>query len=341
MSCLSNSDTIVSIPFQRAPAYMGLIQAVDNTLDTITISNNPSFAAGEFVYQVGVQSNHYFAYISSGLKAGATYPVTNNTGNVLSVEALPEDLSSINAGDAVQIIPYWTLGTAFPSGNGIVPSASAGTRPTELFIPPLEGTNENQAATVDYYFFTNATTQVWRLFGGGATSHNDDILVNDAYVLVRHNTNLTNGLPFVTTTVTTIGFVPMGYQRTAVYRNGAGPNGRDNYVSLTRPTAVSLNDSGLYQSGAFRPSAAAGTEVDQLLIYDNTAVGQNKASLATYYYFTNATVSAWRLFGGGATDRGTNQVFTPGYGVVVRVNTNNLPGSPTSAIWSNVPTYSN
>lgn len=328
VTCQSNADTIVSVPFTRIPEYTGLIESISE--NSITVGGSPAWTPGQWAYLgVALQSNHYYAVINNGPKEGAIFPITNNTANAIQLELSPEDLSGVSAGNQIKIIPYWTLITAFPDGS-VVPSGSAGTRPTELLIPNFDGTNINQAVVANYYFFTNATTRAWRLVGGGTVNRNNDILIPDGFVIVRHNTA-------TQTVVVAPGSVPLKKQRSVVGRNGAGTAGRDNYIALIRPTPVSLNDSGLYQSGAFRPSAAAGTRVDELLVFDNNAVGQNKSPIQNYYYFTNSTTSAWRLVGGGTADRGTNEVFKPGFGVILRANNVNNPPTPSSVTWVSDP----
>lgn len=332
LTCQSNTDTIVSTPFSRIPEFTGLIASASGS--SIAVSNSPGWTAGQWAFLgVALQSNRYYAVVSTGTKEGALYAITNNDASTLSVQLNLEDLSSVSAGDRIKIIPYWTFITGFPDGS-VNPSASASTRPTELFIPAFDGTNVNQAPVSTYYFFTNATVRAWRLVGGGATSRNNDILIPDGYSIVRHNVGLT-----AQTVVVAPGAVPLKKQRTIVFRNAAGGTGRDNYIALFRPAATSLNDSGLAQSGAFRPSASASTRPDELLVVDNNATGINKGPVSTYYYFTNATVSVWRVVGGGATDRGTNLVFQPGFGVVLRVNNIGLPVSATSTQWVNTATY--
>lgn len=327
ITCQSNADTLVGIPFTRTPEYEGLVLSA--SANTITISNSPGWVPGQFIYSAGTQSNHYYAFIASGTNEGAYYPITNNTSSALNVELVPETLGGVAPGDRIKVIPYWTLGTAFPDGNGITPSASAGTRLTELLVPDLEDTGINPGSSAVYYFFTNASTRVWRKVSGGTTSRNDEILVPDSYLIIRHNTGSL-------TEVLSVGNVVMKKQRTPVAWNANGGTLRDNPIFLVRPASVSLNDSGLYQSGAFRASPSAGSRTDELLAISPTELGYNKGAASIYYYFTNATTSAWRMVGGGTADRGTNLVFQPGYGVIVRKGTNT---SASSTIWVNSANY--
>ena len=105
---------------------------------------------------------------------------------------------------------------------------------------------------------------------------------------------------------------------------------QDNYVGLQRPVPVSLNDSGLIESGAFSSSPLPGARTDELLTFDNTVVARNKSSNASYYYWQGA----WRQVGGGNAEFGTSLIFQPGTGVIIRKGTNNV-----SAVWANDATW--
>jgi uncharacterized protein (TIGR02597 family) len=105
---------------------------------------------------------------------------------------------------------------------------------------------------------------------------------------------------------------------------------QDNAVALTRPVTVSLDASGLISSGAFASSPLPGSRTDELQIFDNTVALKNKSSSAIYYYWSNA----WRRVGAGTTDVGSDGVFVPGSGIVIRKATNNA-----AATWLNSPTW--
>lgn len=110
---------------------------------------------------------------------------------------------------------------------------------------------------------------------------------------------------------------------------------QDNPIALSRPAAVSLNESGLFQSGAFLASPFPGTRTDLLLIFDNALALKNKAaSYGYYYYYWNG---AWRRTDRPfSEDRGTDLAFTLGLGVIIRKETN---ATATTAIWLNAPNY--
>jgi uncharacterized protein (TIGR02597 family) len=107
-------------------------------------------------------------------------------------------------------------------------------------------------------------------------------------------------------------------------------NQQDNFLALTRPVSVSLDNSGLVSSGAFAASPLPGALTDELLTFDNTVAQRNKSSSAIYYFWNGA----WRRVGAGTNIVGQSAVFAPGNAVIVRKATNSV-----SPLWLNSPTY--
>jgi len=105
---------------------------------------------------------------------------------------------------------------------------------------------------------------------------------------------------------------------------------QDNVLAMPRPAGMTLNQSGLVSSGAFRASASPGNRLDELFVFDNTSALKNKSASATYYYWNGA----WRRVGAGSTDVGNDAAFQPGNGVIVRAGT-----GTSLATWVNAPNY--
>lgn len=323
----ASGDTIASIPFTREAVSSTLIQSIDQASSNLTIST-PLWTPGQFVFSPSTgQSNTYYAFIASGAKEGAYYTIVTNTATTLTLLLETDDLIGISPNDRLLIIPYWTLDTAFPEGRGVHESPAAGDRRTEILIPDTASTGINLSPTLTYFFLSNATTRAWRRVGGGTANRGADVLFPDLYFIIRNNTN-------AATTFTPIGWVPMKKQRIALATGGTTSQ-QDNFVAVARPAPQTLNESGLVTSGAFRTSPAAGARTDELLVFDNAAI-VNKSPAATYFFLSNATVQAWRKVGGGTVDQGTNEVFTPGTGVIIRKSTN---ATPTVVQWINSPNY--
>ena len=315
VALLGNSDTRLSIPFSRPKAAAGLVQSISDGV--ITLQGAPGWTTDQFVYSSGVQSNTYFVLIRSGSREGEHHTITANTADAITVDLNGDTLTGVNAGDRIEIVPYWTLGTLFLGGAGIHISPSPGSRSSEVLMPDLEGIGINLSAARTYYFWSGA----WRQVGQGTANLSDDVLLPDAYVIVRHNIA-------DSTTLLCNGVVWMG--KLAVPLAVQAASKQDNFVALARPTAISLNDSGLISSGAFSASPSPGARTDELFVFDDTVVGKNKAASATYYYWSGA----WRKVGSGSTDVGTDEVFQPGTGMVIR------KGNGTgTAVWLNATTY--
>jgi uncharacterized protein (TIGR02597 family) len=315
LDLLGNSDTVVSLPFLRPEAYMGLVASYDGSL--ITVTNSPAWPANQYVYQAGTQSNTYFALFLSGVKEGNYYTVTNNGADTLSVDLNGDSLTGLAANDRLAVVPYWTFGTVFPGGNGIHVSPAAYRRVTEVLMPDLTSVGINLSANKTYYFYQGS----WKAIGMGSQNRDDDVLLPDTYFIVRQNTNLTTTLTVQGSLATSKWVIPLGMSSSSK---------QDHPVSLPRAVGVSLRDSGLIESGAFRPSPFTYSRLDELLTFDNTAIGMNKSPIGTYYYWS----SAWRKIGQGATDVGDTLVFEPGTGVIIRKGV----GTETAG-WTNPPNY--
>jgi uncharacterized protein (TIGR02597 family) len=314
-SLLGNSDTILSIPFTRPAASAGAVSAVSGS--TIEVRGVALWTANQWVYSSGVQSNTYYAIFTGGAREGDYFTITANGQNTLTIDLKGGSLAGVNAGDPVAIVPYWTIGTIFEGGKGIHASLSPLSRSTEVLLPDVDGTGVNLSATSTYYYWSGA----WRRVGAGSAIRNDDVILPDMYFTVRHNISTSSE-------VTTYGSVHHATWRIALTRNAASK--QDNIVALPRPHAVSLNSSGLIQSGAFRTSASPLSRADELLVFDNSFATKNRSPSATYYHWSGA----WRRLGAGSADFGSEAVFTPGAGFIIRA----APGS-TSATWSNTPAF--
>jgi uncharacterized protein (TIGR02597 family) len=321
LTLLGNSDTLVSIPFSRPAAATALVGSISSNV--VTVQGLPGWTQNQFVYAASTQTNTYYLRILSGAREGTYFPVVANDTNNVTVSLGGDTLSAVTNGTMVAVVPYWTFATAFPGGHGIFASSSSLIRKTEILIPNYAGVGINLSASASYFLFsTDGTNMAWRKVGGGTTARNDDVLIPDAYVIVRHNI-ASNSV-----------YRPMGgapVSRLATPLLTLTTNKQDNPIALVRPVPVSLNDSGLISSGAFVPSVSALNRADELLVFDNTIVGKNKSAVALYYYLTT-----WRKVGGGTTDFGNDQIFSPGTGVIIRKKSTT---NGVASFWVNAPTY--
>lgn len=308
---LGNSDTLVSIPVLRPAATFGVVQSFLG--NAVQIQGSPAWQPNQWIYNAPAQTNTYFALFLTGSHEGEFFTVTANSSDTLTLDLLGASLSGVTTGDRIALVPYWTLGTLFPSGRSIAASPTPGNRSTEILLPDVGATGVNVPTAKTYYFWNGA----WRQVGTGLVVKNDEVFLPDMFFWVRNNLPGSDELVANGTVLST-------KWRFLVRRNSNGQ--QDNLVALPRINTVALNASGLFESGAVRASSSPGNRLDELMVFDNSVAAKNKSAAATYYYWNNA----WRKVGAGAADVGTDLVFTPGTGVVLRSGS----GASTT-VWTN------
>src|SRR5690242_5857856 len=188
MTQLSNSDTLVSIPFTRVPEFTVTIDSVSGAV--ITVDGTPGWTTNQFVYAAGVQPKHYYVLMgpvspgsSSSLpgrnggklkpkfrqtivtpaaatnpKEGHAYAVVANTDNTLTVDTSKDNLTGIPAGTQATLIPNWTLNTVFPATDqnvSFTPTTQTRSFKTEILIPNYAAPGVNQAFSTVYFFSNN------------------------------------------------------------------------------------------------------------------------------------------------------------------------------------------
>jgi uncharacterized protein (TIGR02597 family) len=312
VTVLGNSDSYMSIPFTRPIAESHAVAAIAGNMVTLS---NANWATGQYVYAAGVQSNVYYARFDSGALEGRAYNVVSNDATTLILDLGSDVLDAAAIGDAVSIVPHWSLDSAFPNGDGIFASPSPGNRFSEVLLPDSTATGVNLSSSKIYFF----NAGIWKQVGQSSVNHGDDVLPLNSYFIVRQNVASNS-------TMTALGAVVLS-KLSIPLRNDPSAS-QDNALALTRASAITLNNSGLIASGAFSPSPLPGSRTDELLTFDNTAVAKNKSSSAVFYYWNNA----WRQVGLGSTDVGSLAVFTPATGFIIRKATNT-----TSVVWTNAP----
>ncbi|MGH8045627.1 MAG: TIGR02597 family protein [Chthoniobacterales bacterium] len=316
-----NSDTIVSLPFKRTAAFVGKISSVADNV--ITVQGSPAWATApqQFAYATGTQPNTYYAFIKSGPREGTYFTITGNGSNTLTLDLAGSDLAGVDNTTALEVVPYWTLGTVFPGGSGVNASTDESHRQTDILVPDVAANGINVPAAKTYFFAGGH----WQQVGQGAASRDDDCLLPDSFLTIRHKVSAGTFLN------------PAGevvFTKLAVALATSATGRQDNFVALARPVPVSLDNSGLITSGAFSSSPNNLARTDELLFFDNIAAKTGKSASAVYFY----AGGMWRKVGSGNTNVGATNVFMPGTGVVIRKNS--TVGGAT-AIWSNTPTYSN
>ncbi len=281
-----------------------------------------------------VLSRAYTGTTASGLSAsydrspkeGSYYTVTANSTGALTVNLNGDSLSTVAAGTTVSLIPYWTLGTAFPASDAgvsyvISTGLSSRTIKTQILLPDLTSAGFNLAPAAAYINYNGS----WRLSPSDGTVAYDD-------VILPPTSNFTVRNAATATTFTPSGGVYMN--RITAPLDTLASGAQDNAVSVPRPVTLTLNDLGLLESGAFALSTGTSNRTikDTLLVYDNTQTGFNKAPSAAYFYYNGG----WRLSpSDGSVDYGATPI-NYGTGFIVR----KAPAvNGATSFWRNTRTY--
>jgi uncharacterized protein (TIGR02597 family) len=324
-NCLANSDTIIGLPVTRTAEYSGSLQSISGNV--ITMSGSPGWTDNQFVYASGTQPKTYFALLGGNTspanpKEGSFYKITASSTNTLTVNLNGDDISSVPPNTQLTIIPYWTLGTVFPSsdsGVSFVPTTLVFSRQTEILLPDTSSVGVNLPPPFTYFFFNGA----WRLVGTDlAISRNDEILSPGDYFTVRNKATAT--------ALTNLGGVLMKKLTNPLATSGTSK--QDNFVSLLRPVDVKLNDLGLITSGAFTATTQLFNRKDELFTFNNSQTGINKGIAATYFYYSGA----WRKVGQDISEDFGNDTIPLGGGFIIRKAV--VAGGAT-AFWVNDKAY--
>jgi len=333
-----NSDTFISLPFNRPVALETTVQNVSG--NTINIAGSANLTPGQFVYAAGTQSNTYYVQFTSGARAGMYYTVTANGASSITIDPNGDAgfSGNVSTSDGFRVIPYWTLNTLFPSGQGIngSPSFGLGSRNTQLLFPDNSTPGINRSPSSSYFYYNGTANggAGWRQASALVTTlFNDTILYPDNFFIVRNNIAGDTSLVLV-------GAVPMSPLATPIATSGNNVD-QDIFIGLPVPANVTLVGSNLFQSGTFTGSSSFSLPArqDQLLVFDDTSALQNRSPSTIYFYYTGSSNGGpgWRK----ASDLVTNivdtaAIFVPGKGYILRKKGT---ATPQTSIWTFTPSY--
>lgn len=328
MRLRAGSDTLVSLPLQRAALVECPISQV---------AFNQITPVGYFA---SIPAGGAYLLVMSGALEGAVLPVTSTVStHTLVVDAGTYNLSSLKTevangsgqGDLVALIPYWTLDTVFPAGAGVQASSNRALLNTQVlaYDDTAIGTNLSAAAVYFYFAGDGSYAAGWYRFGDMSATAGGTRIPPHRYFVVRNPAG-------AETEILLTGAVRMAGYSIPLATLQAGRD-QDNFVALPVPLPVTLAGSGLQESGAFAVSTNRALPQDQLLVFDNTVVGQNKSASAVYFYFAGNTsfAAGWYRFG-DMTQTAGNFTLKPGNGYIIRKHATTPAEIRT---WVGVPGY--
>lgn len=272
--CKGGSDTRVSVPFHPVARWSGPLAAapVDAGAGTVRLSLGfpPSIAAGTFA-----NSLHYVYVRATAAAEGRHFPIVVHEAGAVDIEAALGDLGGLAAGDRVEILPGWTLDRLFPPGQQTTIHPSTGRlssgRGSEILFFNEEGEGIRLAPSRRFFLNEDGWIEVGSYTAAGEVA----VLPGQAF-LIRHPAGSAD-TSFVAMQQVYVGPVSLPVRVAAGAR-------QDSIVAPPLPVPVALSSLAL-DAAIFEESANLDEESrrDELIVYDNAAVGINKKPSAIYF----------------------------------------------------------
>jgi len=286
-SGVNNALSLISINFSRPKAFSGVVgtKSLNGSGQTVITFDQNLFTADQF----NGASNPHFFQVKSGTSDGLISQVIATSGTSIT---LADNLNDIleNASTAFDIIPYWTLSTAFPNGAGLKTGTSANVADTISIV-------DTQSGVVNTYYFHSSNSRWQR----GNTDSSNVILAPGVGVLVTRKDP-------TAVTIIASGTVRTGPVQADVAAAPAGAS-RSTFIANPYPLpSVTLATSGLF-TGNPNTGVVGGTSAntaDNVIIFD-----QNTGAANTYFYHSSS--GQWRR---GSTDS-SNVTIPEGASVIV------------------------
>lgn len=309
-----NADLPFSIPLNRSMEDGGKATSVSSNTITVTGKN---YAINQYVYANGVQPNHYFILIVSGVLQGKSYDIISNAANTITVDPNHPTNSlaaqNLAADDQFAIFPYWTLGTLFPNGKG-VPSSPDPFDPKGLILVRDASEAGIRRAPSQAYLYHDGRLGDAGWYDAndlGAGVQNDVTLPREAFYVLRNLSASDQGL-CITGQVPIVAFTT---EVGIIQSNQA----QDSYVGAPFPIPMSLTESKLVESGAFKVSTDPFAPKDLLITYDSAIAGIRPAASKAYlYYQVGGSDDGWYNANTLEGPLDDSKIFVPGGAYIIR-----------------------
>ena len=271
----AGADTTVGQPLHRPTEFAAASTGISGNTISVTAG---ALTAAQFEYAAPTQPKTYYVLVTGGSLAGKVYEIDSNTANDLTIVAGATSLQDqgFTTGTTFAVVPYWTLNTLFPGGAGV------GVTVDDIFSPVAYvqfkslAVGQDRAAykTFFYYGGTEEAGPGWYDNDDlGSGLQNDNII--DPYMMatVRNPQAVANQV-VITGEVPSVGIKSPLITGTAI---------NDNYLTTQLPVDLTLAQSGL--SAVLTPATDIFSPVDVVFIYNDNAVGFDKAAYRTFFYY--------------------------------------------------------
>lgn len=321
--CAANSDTRVSVPFHPSPRWAGKLSVAPddqgNGIVRLTFSGTPAFATGELT-----SAPHFLLCRDAAGPEGRHFPITAHTATTVDIEATLTDLTGLGQDGLVSVIPAWTIETLFPPATQTTFHASTGNlasgRGSELLL--FNDTTTGSSIAPSRRLFV--TSSGWFEAGGTYAAAGTVTVAPGQAFLVRHPAGV------VATSFVAMNQVYGGLVKLPV-RVTQGKK-QDTVIALPRPVAQTLDELDLGSVFEDSTDLTPANRRDELHLFDNEMIGQNKSADAIYFRHNGS----WVRDSDPSFPNADAESFEPAAGFLIRKasGANNAP-----LLWSNAPLY--
>jgi len=306
----AGSDTTISPSLERSPLHQANASGISSNIVTTSGLTADDFVATECYLQVVTCAG------TPGL-IGKRFPIDANTTTTITVDAGATTLQAqgFASGDKFKVTPYWTLATLFPAGTGVGSTSDVFAIDSFLYVVDNGTYGTNKSSTASYFYCSgdaaNEVVAGWYDANDAFGASQNNLVIDPTIMYqIRNGTAIEN-------TVTVTGQVP-DVRSLALVPVSTEPN--DVNLGVAFPVDTSLQNSGLQ-------SVVQGTSdvfsIDEIVyVYDNEGLGQNKSSIASYFYCSgdvaNEVVAGWYDTNDAFGDPVTGNVLKAGRCITIR-----------------------
>ncbi len=329
-ACAENADTFVANPLLRASEYAGLVGSI--TGDEVTLTSPSVIIANQFVYLDAAQTNAtktntYMLRVTSGALVGRFFKVLSNTTTTNTLD--PDALNTVSdqgllAGSSFEVLPYWTMNTLYPNGDGIGSTGNFFSPVNVVYIFDSRDLQVDRAASNSYFHYTGDESNPAGWYTSGLATANDDPISPAYGIMVRNQT------------ASPLSLVQSGTVKSsaaAVVVDEFASDSNDTFAQVQSPINVTLNDSGLASNNVVRASTNFFSPLDVVYVWDSPTEF-DPAATAGYFYFAGDIDNPVGWYSTGLSPAGTD-LLKAGASIMIR----KAPGTDTVRVWTSPKSY--
>jgi uncharacterized protein (TIGR02597 family) len=282
----AEGDTYISPALERPTSH----SAASSTNVAITTGNNVGTTGLTASALVTTPS---YLQVTSGSLAGRRYPITANTGTVITVDPVTAGTlqsQGFAPGNTFKVVPSWTLATLFPNGTGVCSTADINDITSFVFVKENGSYGTDRPIAASYFYCSgdvaSSVVAGWYDANNAEGPNTNDLIIDPTLMYFIRNTTV------AVNSVTVTGQVP---NVASVSLLPVTTEQNDVYLGLPIPLDMTLQQSGL--QSAIQGTADINDITEFVFVYDDTVSEFDKPISNSYFYCTgdvaNSVAAGW------------------------------------------------